>query len=173
MCSEHLAYYGFYVLLNLSGKNIMPAPPFDEEIQDIIIAHIIAEVESRGSARVGYHAEKILDVPKFSLPYNIISKIEAKIILDKRYKSRPYPAEPDKDYEILLNPDYKKLSFWDKHPYIEKLSLVFITASLTLLANYLLSRSARQSQHQVDKQQDSLIKDITDSLQSLKKAISH
>jgi hypothetical protein len=143
-----------------------------KENQGLIIENIIKEVEEKSSARVGFHAEKILNYSLNKVPYNIISKIEASTVLDTRYKSRPHPTT-EKDYEIIKNPDYKKKTFWSKYPFVEKVLLVVIAAALSLLANLYLSKTSKQSQQLKDIRQDSLIKDVGDSLKSFQKRINN
>src|ERR1043166_5071616 len=78
----------------------------DDLVKTEIIRRILEEVNAKGSARVGYHTEQVLNKPQFSIAPNVISKIEAKIIQDRHYISRPY-FKSQGDYEILRNPNYK------------------------------------------------------------------
>lgn len=70
-----------------------------------IIERILQEVDSKGSSRVGYHAEHVLT--KRPIPYNIKSKLEATIIQNRRYTSRPHPNFKN-DFEILKNPHFSE-----------------------------------------------------------------
>src|SRR5436853_6889857 len=75
----------------------------DKKIRDEIINRILQEVHDQGSARVGFHAEKVIAARP--IPYNIKSKIEGTITSSKKYISRPHPNFKN-DFEILLNPNY-------------------------------------------------------------------
>jgi hypothetical protein len=133
-----------------------------------IIKQILAEVNSKGSTRVGYYADNILkDKP---VPYNIKSKIEASITSSKEYISRPHPNFKN-DFEILRNPDYKKESFFELHPTLEKIFIAFlggiISAGLGLLALQIKNQANLQLEHK----QDSAIHEINVRLDTLQKHI--
>jgi len=136
------------------------------EERDRIVAAIKSEVEieDKASARVGYHAETILAIKP--VPYNVISKIQAKVIQDKKYLSRSHPKIQG-DYEIYKDPHWKEETVWRKYPFIEKVLLVIIAAALALTSNWLLSRQSKIDQQQKDFRQDSLLRNISDSFNAL------
>lgn len=66
---------------------------------------------------------------------------------------------------------FEKESFFVKHPYLEKLSLVIAGGILTLSGNYFLQTKARQLQNLKESQQDSVLKVINESLPIFQKHI--
>lgn len=77
------------------------------------------------------------------------------------------PTPFQKKWVIRKNPDYKKKTIWRKYPIIEKIILLIIGAMIGLTVNLLPSKQATLKEYQQDKQQDSLIKDLNDSVKML------
>lgn len=71
------------------------------------------------------------------------------------------------DRRFQKDPKYKVPNLWKRYPFIEKLILIIIATMFALIANLFLSKSSRQSQRLKDTQQDSLIKDVTDSVRKI------
>jgi|SRR5450755_594075 hypothetical protein len=72
-------------------------------------------------------------------------------------------------WAIKKNPNYKKITFRESHPFLYDASLAIISASLSLLVGWLLVRSDNQTQYLIDKRQDSAIQVLRDSLARLQK----
>lgn len=131
-----------------------------DEQKKVIIANILKEVNTKDSARVGYHAEQFLKVAQFSLPPNILSKIEAKIRQDKRYQSRQYIGNSKAigDYEIIKNENYA-------FEWMKELKKVSLTVLGSLIAGTLLWwLTVRPANVQLKNRIDKAEKIITDSI---------
>lgn len=95
--------------------------------------------------------------------YNSIS---SKLVNTGKYIREPN-TDVQGDWDIRLNPNYKKERFRDRHPFINEIFITIIAAGLSLLVGWLLLQSQNQSQYQLDKRQDSTIQDLRDSLQKI------
>jgi hypothetical protein len=108
----------------------------DEEKREII-ERILNEVKNKGSARIGFHAEKIL---KTKPPYSDISKIEGTIVSSKKYKSRPHPTIHN-DFEILKNAEYR-------NELLYQAKIALIAGVVSLLVGLILNQVQHQEDHQ-------------------------
>lgn len=142
---------------------------FTEEIKPVIVAAIIDEVDRKDYARIGYHAETILNRRKFTVDEAILSKIEIAVTKNTMYLSRPHPKHKG-DYEVFKDPRFKKVGFWSRHPFYEKLAIALVSALLTYIVGLLVSQTQRTNQRLIDKQQDSLIQDVRDSVTTFQKS---
>jgi hypothetical protein len=144
--------------------------PFNKEDVDIVISSLLEKVERIGAARVGFHCEKVLGYSQFGTPINVISKVEASLIQDTRYKSRPYPKVSG-DHEIYKNPDYKAKSWTERHPALDKFRTAAIAAPFSILVGlgvYLLT-TQRHSQEQ--SLQNKRLDALSDSIAKLQSRI--
>jgi hypothetical protein len=133
----------------------------DAIARERISKSILEEVNLKGSARVGYHAEQILNRKQFSVEPNILSKIEAKIVQDKRYISRPY-FKSQGDYEILKNPNYR-------HDLWHEFKIAIITGIITLAVGIALWLLQNQSEDRKYEQLEKRIDSVSYRLDSLTK----
>lgn len=139
----------------------------DQEKEQIINS-ILTETENNGSSRVGYHAEQILKIKP--VLYHIKSKIEGSITANKRYKSRPHPNFKN-DFEILINADYKKSTWEEKHPVLDRLRTGFITAIFSLIVGFTVYTFTVKKQVEKENIQNKSIEALSDSIIVLKKDI--
>lgn len=72
------------------------------------------------------------------------------------------------DYNISLNPN-RKIGFWATHPFYEKLAIAIISGGISLMVGLTIAKQSKQSQILIDKRQDSLIKDVNDSVRKIQK----
>jgi hypothetical protein len=77
-----------------------------------------------------------------------------------------FSRREDGHFLISRNPAYKKPTFPERHPFWFPVGLSILSAALSLLVGWLLLRSSNQSQYQIDKQQDSAIKEIDGGLKN-------
>ena len=77
------------------------------------------------------------------------------------------------DFDIQLNPDYKRKTLSDKYPTLEKILITLVGSTLAFCGAYYLSYSQKKSQSKNDYIQDQQIKTLKDSLYILEKKIRH
>ncbi|MGN6419323.1 MAG: hypothetical protein ACTHMC_17625 [Pseudobacter sp.] len=139
----------------------------DSQKKEIIEA-VINEVEDKGSARVGYHAEIILKRDSHSpVSYSIRSKIEGTIVASKKYKSRPHPKFRD-DYEIIKNHDYEEKNWIERNPVWNNFLVGLITAVFSLIVGWLLLLLPKEKQDSRIEQLEKKVKAVSDSISILK-----
>jgi hypothetical protein len=99
----------------------------------------------------------------------MVEQVSAKMIESGEFLR----TEKGDDYFIYKNQNYKKPNFWKKYPFIEKFILIFIGAMFALIANLYTSNKAKQDQLLKEAQQDSLIKDVSDSVKTIQRHLIH
>lgn len=151
----------------------MSKPFYDNKDKIAAIKYCKEHIEENGYCSMRYALQQAVPGKTFeSFPHQraFFKSTSSLITRDGKYRVRYRYSDDATDIEI--NPDYKKKGFFEKHPIIEKLAIALFSAFLTFCVNLMLSKSQQQSQHQVDKQQDQLIRDLRDSVDILQRHIS-
>ncbi len=143
-----------------------------DQQKELIIGAIISEAETKGSSRVGYHAEQILkeSLDGKPIPYSIKSKLEGSIVSNRKYKSRKHPNFVN-DFEIILNADYKESTWVERNPFWDRVRTGSISAIFSLIVGIGLYLLTMQKHNQREIQQNKQIQTLSDSITTLRNLI--
>jgi hypothetical protein len=128
---------------------------------ETLIKQAILQIESRGFVIL-----QDLFVSK-ELNGDTLDRLTTKICESGKY-FQDINAHTQK-WAIKKNPNYRKIKFRERHPFLYDAALAIIAASLSLLVGWLLLRLDNQKQFQTDKRQDQSIQALNDSLAKIKK----
>lgn len=148
----------------------MKSPLYSDRDKIKLIEYCKQHIEENGYCSTKYALEQAVDTKSF-LDNNhrraFFKSVSSLITKDGRYKIKYKYSDETADVEY--NPDYKEKSFFEKHPFVEKLTIVVITAALTFSINLYITTSQKQSQKDIDNKQNQNIKVLQDTINSLRK----
>ena len=143
------------------------------EKRALVISFCKEFIKVNGYVRVGYAVEKTIprDVPVY-FDHAFYQSVAYEMKESGEYLSELINHQ-GKDFNISINPDYKKPTLKDTHPFIYEMRSAIITAIIAGIVSWIVtvytSKYQDRNQSLKDTQQDSALKELGESLQKIQK----